>query len=107
MTLRVRFLQLGLVFWDSVAPLPEDAGWRTTNRLAAEQEKQKKDTEKTKKAERLRKRDRGEDTDNDDDDDDDEDDKEEEGSAASHPLTGMRWHVMTRMRPRVAIHLRN
>jgi hypothetical protein len=37
---------------DSPALLPEDAGRRAANRLAAEQEKEKKDAKKARKAER-------------------------------------------------------
>jgi hypothetical protein len=64
--------------------LPEDAGRRAANRLAAEREKEK-NSEKAKKAERQWKQDRGEDTDTDDDDDygNDEDDEEEEGGVGS------------------------
>ena len=42
-------LSTGLVFWDSVAPLPEHAAMRAANRAVDEQRKKKKDDEEKKR----------------------------------------------------------
>ena len=76
----------GLVFKDSLVPLPKDKAVAAANRLAAKQDKKAREQMKKEKRLKQEARDRGEDVSSEDEDNDDDDDDE--------VAVGVDWDVL-------------